>query len=187
MASRPLPDSSRHGMSWKICRFSAARPEPRFTQEPPGLTPSWRLFRFSASVDHQMTPALFARLFRASRFRLAHWRTGCSRSLWSRSSLAHHAACREGGVYFTSSAGHLARRGASSVGFPTFKASGSVEFLTSPSRQAGREHRAPMPICGHSLASARSLPKLIPRRHACRRTRPEPVRSALALLLSQCA
>ena len=56
-----------------------------------------------------------------------------------------------------------------------------------PSRQAGREHRAPMPICGHSLASARSLPKLIPRRHACRRTRPEPVRSALALPASQCA
>ena len=43
-----------------------------------------------------MTPAWFARLSRASRFRLAHWRTGCSRSLRSRSSLAHHAACREG-------------------------------------------------------------------------------------------
>jgi len=52
-------------MSWKICRFSAPRPEPRSAQEPPGHSPFRRLFRFSASVDHQMTPALFAGAFRA--------------------------------------------------------------------------------------------------------------------------
>ena len=91
-------DSSRRGMSWKICRFSAARPEPRSALEPPGLAPFRRLFRFSASVDRQMTPALFARLFRASRFRLAHWRTGCRAPLRGPSDLKHHAApdCREG-------------------------------------------------------------------------------------------
>ena len=61
----PPPDSSRHGMSWIFYRKSAARPEPRFAQEPHGLTPFSRLFRFSASVDHQMTPTLFAGAFRA--------------------------------------------------------------------------------------------------------------------------
>ena len=93
-----LSDSSRRGMSWKICRFSAARPEPRSALEPPGLAPFRRLFRFSASVDRQMTPALFARLFRASRFRLAHWRTGCRARLRRPSDLKHHAApdCGEG-------------------------------------------------------------------------------------------
>ena len=89
----PLPDSSRRGMSWKICRFSAARPEPRSALEPPGLAPFRRLFRFSASVDHQMTPPWFARLFRASRFRLAHWRSGCRAPLRGPSDLKHHTAC----------------------------------------------------------------------------------------------
>jgi len=75
----PLPDSSRHGMSWKICRFSAPRPEPRSAQEPPGHSPFRRLFRFSASVDHQMTPALFAGAFRAGALSprsLADWLSG---------------------------------------------------------------------------------------------------------------
>ena len=75
----PLPDSSRHGMSWKICRFSAPRPEPRSAQEPRGLAPFSRLFRFSASVDHQMTPALFAGAFRAGALpprSLADWLSG---------------------------------------------------------------------------------------------------------------
>ena len=79
--------------SWKICRFSAARPEPRSALEPPGLAPFRRLFRFSASVDHQMTPPWFARLFRASRFRLAHWRSGCRAPLRGPSDLKHHTAC----------------------------------------------------------------------------------------------
>jgi len=83
-------------MSWKICRFSAPRPEPRFAQEPPGHSPFWRLFRFSASVDHQMTPALFRPLFRASPSRGLHWRTGCRARLRRPSDLKHHAACREG-------------------------------------------------------------------------------------------
>ena len=88
--------SSRHEISWKICRFSAVRPEPRSLNKSRGLAPFSRLVPSASSVDRQMTPAWFARLSRASRFRLAHWRTGCSRSLRSRSSLAHHAACREG-------------------------------------------------------------------------------------------
>ena len=125
----PLPDSSRHEMSWKICRFSALaaelgsfairriaaelclpppdssrrktlgfpsrksapRPEPRSALEPPGRTPFRRLFRFSASVDHQMTPPWFARLFRASRSRLAHWRSGCRASLREPSDLKNRA------------------------------------------------------------------------------------------------
>ena len=58
---------------------------------------SRRLFRFSASVDHQMTPALFAGLFALSRFRPAHWRTGCRARLRRPSDLKHHAASREGG------------------------------------------------------------------------------------------
>ena len=68
--------SSRHEISWKICRFSAVRPEPRSTQEPHGLAPFSRLFRFTASADRQMTPALFVPLFRAcalSRHSLADW------------------------------------------------------------------------------------------------------------------
>ena len=40
-----------------------------------------------------MTPTLFARLFRASRFRLAHWRIGCRARLRRPSYLKHHAAC----------------------------------------------------------------------------------------------
>ena len=96
------PDSSRHGMSWKICRFSATRPEPRFAQEPPGLSPFPRLFRFSASVDLQMTPALFAGAFRASPLRPAHWRIGCRASLREPSDLKHHAApdCGKGMAVF---------------------------------------------------------------------------------------
>jgi len=43
-----------------------------------------------------MTPALFAGAFRASRFRPAHWRTGCRARLRRPSDLKHHAACREG-------------------------------------------------------------------------------------------
>ena len=82
--------------SWKICRFSAPRPEPRFAQEPPVLAPFRRLFRFSASADHQMTPALFAGLFALARSRPAHWRTGCRDPLRGPSDLKHHAACREG-------------------------------------------------------------------------------------------
>ena len=92
----PAPDSSRRGMSWIFCRKSAARPEPRSAQEPPGLAPFWRLFRFSASVDHQMTPALFRPLFRASPSRGLHWRTGCRARLRRPSDLKHHAASREG-------------------------------------------------------------------------------------------
>ena len=87
-------------MCWKICRFSAARPEPRSTQEPPGLAPFWRLFRFSASVDHQMTPALFRPLFRAyalSRPSLADWLSGiASRAL--RPKASHRAGLRLGDV-----------------------------------------------------------------------------------------
>ncbi len=75
----PSPDISRRGMSWKICRFSAVRPEPRSAQEPPELALFRRLFRSSSSVDHQMTPALFVPLFRAcalSRHSLADWLSG---------------------------------------------------------------------------------------------------------------
>ena len=75
----PLSDSSRHSMSWIFYRKSAPKPEPRSALEPPGLTPFWRLFRFSASVDHQMTPAWFVPLFRAyalSRHSLADWLSG---------------------------------------------------------------------------------------------------------------
>ena len=98
----PLPDSSRRKMSWIFCRKSASRPEPRSAQEPPGLTPFSRLFRFSASVDHQMTPALFAGAFRASRFRPAHWRTGCRARLRRPSDLKHRTApdCGEGKAVF---------------------------------------------------------------------------------------
>ena len=53
---------------------------------------SRRLFRFSASVDHQMTPALFRPLFRASPSRGLHWRTGCRAPLRGPSVLKHHAA-----------------------------------------------------------------------------------------------
>ena len=67
-------------------------PEPRSRNKSRGLAPFSRLVPSASSTDHQMTPAWFARLSRASRSRLAHWRTGCSRSLWSRSSLAHLAA-----------------------------------------------------------------------------------------------
>jgi len=58
----------------------------------------WRLFRFSASVDHQMTPALFRPLFRASPSRGLHWRTGCRDPLRGPSDLKHHAVpgCGEG-------------------------------------------------------------------------------------------
>ena len=97
MSCFPSPDSSRRGMSWIFCRKSAPRPEPRSAQEPRGLAPFSRLFRFSASVDHQMTPALFRPLFRASPFRGLHWRTGCRARLRRPSDLKHHAACREGG------------------------------------------------------------------------------------------
>ncbi len=83
-------------MSWKICRFSAVRPEPRSAQEPPELALFRRLFRSSSSVDRQMTPPWFARLLRASRFRLAHWRSGCRARLRRPSDLKHHAACRKG-------------------------------------------------------------------------------------------
>ena len=46
-------------------RKSAPRPEPRSALEPPGLAPFRRLFRFSASVDRQMTPPSHGPLFRA--------------------------------------------------------------------------------------------------------------------------
>ena len=61
-----------------------------------------RLFCFSASVDHQMTPTLFAGAFRASRFRPAHWRIGCRARLRRPSDLKHHAApdCGQGMTVF---------------------------------------------------------------------------------------
>ena len=100
-ALRPPPVAS--------CRESAARPEPRSAQEPPGLAPFRRLFRFSASVDHQMTPALFRPLFRASPSRGLHWRTGCRARLRRPSDLKHHAHCREeGGLGRASGRGRLA-------------------------------------------------------------------------------
>ena len=43
-----------------------------------------------------MTPALFRPLFRASRSRGLHWRTGCRARLRRPSDLKHHAASREG-------------------------------------------------------------------------------------------
>ena len=105
-------DSSRRGMSWIFFRKSAARPEPRSALEPPGLAPFSRLFRSSASVDHQMTPALFVPLFRAcalSRHSLADRLSGtpsaalrpkASRGLRTKHGLGlsveKHAACPEG-------------------------------------------------------------------------------------------
>ena len=117
----PSPDSSRRGMSWIALLSISVRPartsfrvpngygpsgrlrslpaenplsgpEPRSRNKSRGLAPFSRLVPSASSADHQMTPAWFARLSRASRSRLAHWRTGCSRSLWSRSSLAHPTA-----------------------------------------------------------------------------------------------
>ena len=46
-------------------------PEPRSRNKSRGLAPFSRLVPSASSVDHQMTPAWFARLFRASRSRLA--------------------------------------------------------------------------------------------------------------------
>ena len=90
--SLPLYDSSRHETLGFPAGNPLSGPEPRFLNKSRGLSPFSRLVPSASSVDHQMTPALFARLFRASRSRLAHWRTGCSRSLRSRSSLAHLTA-----------------------------------------------------------------------------------------------
>ena len=95
-------------MSWIFFRKSAARPEPRSALEPPGLTPFWRLFRFSASVDHQMTPTLFRPLFRASRSRGLHWRIGCRDPLRGPSDLKHHARRVAGGGLRASGNGRLA-------------------------------------------------------------------------------
>ena len=92
-SARQLPAQD----SWIFCRKSAPKPEPRSALEPPGLTPFWRLFRFSASVDHQMTPPLFAGASRASRLRPAHWRSGCRARLRRPSDLKNHAACGLGG------------------------------------------------------------------------------------------
>jgi len=68
-----------------------SRPEPRFAQEPPGLAPSRRLFRFSASVDSQDDADLVRGGSPGLRpSRPAHWRIGCRARLRRPSDLKHH-------------------------------------------------------------------------------------------------
>ena len=128
-------------MSWIFCRKSAPRPEPRFAQEPPGLAPFSRLFRFSASVDHQMTPALFRPLFRAvalSRPSLADWLSGTpSAALRPKASSGLRT---RGRVIFLREKRRLPRRGASGVRLLPAKRPGRIAFPYYP-RQAYREHR----------------------------------------------
>ena len=70
-------------------------PEMPCARSRPGIRPSGG-FVAHLAFDHQMTPALFRPLFRASRSRGLHWRTGCRARLRRPSDLKHHAACREG-------------------------------------------------------------------------------------------
>jgi len=104
--------------SWISCRFSASalravrkkrHPEMPFARSRPGIRPSGG-FVAHLAFDHQMTPALFARLFALARSRLAHWRTGCRARLRRPSDLKHHAApdCGKGrAVFGPNSALHL--------------------------------------------------------------------------------
>ena len=89
--------------SWISCRKSASalramrkerHPAQSFARSRPGSRPSGGLVAHLA-FDHQMTPALFRPLFRASPSRGLHWRTGCRARLRRPSDLKHHAACRE--------------------------------------------------------------------------------------------
>ena len=86
--------------SWKICRFSASalravrkerHPAQSFARSRPGLRPSGG-FVAHLAIDHQMTPALFRPLFRASPSRGLHWRTGCRARLRRPSDLKQQAA-----------------------------------------------------------------------------------------------
>ena len=70
-------------------------PEMPFARSRPGLRPSGG-FVAHLAFDHQMTPALFRPLFRASPSRGLHWRIGCRARLRRPSDLKHLAACREG-------------------------------------------------------------------------------------------
>ena len=70
-------------------------PEMPCARSRPGLRPSGGFVAYLAVV-HQMTPTLFRPLFRASRSRGLHWRTGCRARLRRPSDLKHHAASREG-------------------------------------------------------------------------------------------
>ena len=92
--------------SWISCRKSASalravrkkrHPEMPFARSRPGIRPSGG-FVAHLAFDHQMTPALFRPLFRASPSRGLHWRTGCRARLRRPSVLKHHAApdCGEG-------------------------------------------------------------------------------------------
>ena len=127
-------------MSWIFCRKSAARPEPRSALEPPGLAPFRRLFRFSASVDHQMTPALFRPLFRAcalSRPSLADWLSGTP-SAALRPKASHGAGLRER-VIFLREMRRLPSQGASDQG------SGGLPLIPPCPQRKRREplHEAP--------------------------------------------
>jgi len=118
-----LPLASSHGYglrevvfkeifpeSWISCRKSASalravrkkrHPAQSFARSRPGSRPSGG-FVAHLAFDHQMTPALFAGAFRASRSRPAHWRTGCRARLRRPSDLKHHAApdCGKGKAVF---------------------------------------------------------------------------------------
>ena len=78
-------------MSWISCRKSAIQTRHRFVKEPPEPCGSSGVsFPSLASVDHQMTPALFRPLFRAAPSRGLHWRIGCRDPLRGPSVLKHH-------------------------------------------------------------------------------------------------
>ena len=85
----------------------------------PSLRLFWRLFRSSASVDHQMTPALFRPLFRAyalSRPSLADWLSGiASRALRPKASDLSRVRQR---VIFLREKRRLPRQGATAFTFP---------------------------------------------------------------------
>ena len=96
--------------SWISCRKSASalravrkkrHPAQSFARSRPGIRPSGG-FVAHLAIDHQMTPALFRPLFRATRSRGLHWRTGCRARLRRPSDLKHHTApdCGEGMAVF---------------------------------------------------------------------------------------
>ena len=137
-------------MSWISCRKSAARPEPRSTQEPRGLAPFSRLFRSSASVDHQMTPALFRPLSRAyalSRPSLADWLSGTP-SAALRPKVSGLSQVRQR-VIFLRKKRRRPRQGATGAGRLSPRGASTLPFLAPFSLHAQRL-RATFPFsCGY--------------------------------------
>ena len=148
----------------------------------PGIRPSGG-FVAHLAFDHQMTPALFARLFALARSRLAHWRTGCRARLRRPSVLKHHAASREGcGLGRSSSRTASCTFGASGQGY--LPAAKNVRELC-PRWQLPKAHPCALHPCYACLPpahgpeaafSAGYFPKLFPRNRAIQRTRGASVR-----------